>query len=217
MSIFIDSSNLNHIQSACESGWVRGITTNPLLLAQSDLNPRDFLAALKPLSSGPVFYQLVSESFEDMIEEAYHVQEILEKQLVIKLPPNDLGFQVCSQLSTKIACCPTAIYSASQALVAKESGAQFIAVYVNRASRLMGDGIQLVRDISAVLKGSNTELLAASLKSSEEAVASIIAGARHLTLPYETLIQMSKHELSEEAIQQFQENGLGLTNTRTID
>ena len=145
-----------------------------------------------------------------MIKEAYQAQEILEKQLVLKLPPNDLGFQVCAQLSTKIACCPTAIYSPVQALIARESGAQYIAVYVNRASRLLGDGIQLVRDISAVLVDSGTKLLAASLKSPEEAVAAITAGAQHITLPYETLIKMSTHELSEEAIKEFQKGGVGL-------
>jgi transaldolase len=212
MSIFIDSSDLNHIQAASDLGWVRGVTTNPLLLAQSSLKPADLLSSIKEIFSGPVFYQLVSENFETMIDEAYQAQEILEKQLVVKLPPNDLGFQVCAQLSSKISCCPTAIYSPAQALIASESGAQFIAIYVNRATRLLGDGIQLTLDITKVLEGTRTELLAASLKSPAEAVAASTAGAQHLTLPYETLVQMSKHVLSNEAIQQFQEDGTGLTS-----
>jgi len=207
MSIFIDSSDLNHIQAASDLGWVRGVTTNPLLLAQSSLKPADLLSSIKE-----IFYQLVSENFETMIDEAYQAQEILEKQLVVKLPPNDLGFQVCAQLSSKISCCPTAIYSPAQALIASESGAQFIAIYVNRATRLLGDGIQLTLDITKVLEGTRTELLAASLKSPAEAVAASTAGAQHLTLPYETLVQMSKHVLSNEAIQQFQEDGTGLTS-----
>ncbi|MCF6239454.1 MAG: transaldolase, partial [Candidatus Marinimicrobia bacterium] len=77
-------------------------------------------------------------------------------------------------------------------------------------TRLMGDGIQLLGEISSVLSGGGTELLAASLKSPAEAVAAVTAGAQHLTLPHETLILMSKHELSNVAIAEFQKNGAGL-------
>ncbi len=210
MSIFIDSTNLNHIEASSKLGWVRGVTTNPLLLAQANMAVDSLLSAIKQLCSGPIFYQLMAETFDQMITEAYQVQKILDKQLILKLPPSDLGFQVSAQLSSKIACCPTAIYSPAQALIAREAGAQYIAVYVNRASRLMGDGIQLVRDIDGVLAGSKTELLAASIKSPAEAVEAITAGAQHLTLPYETLIQMTRHELSNAAIEQFQNEGVGL-------
>ncbi|MCF7823367.1 MAG: transaldolase [Candidatus Marinimicrobia bacterium] len=210
MAIYIDSSNLKHIRSVLELGWVRGVTTNPILLNQSDLEARGVLSAIKELTAGPVFYQLVAENFEAMLDEAEEALEILEKRLVVKLPPNDLGFRVCSELSSKIACCPTAIYAPAQALIAREVYAQYIAVYVNRATRLMGDGIQLIRDISEVLKGSRTELLAASLKSPDEAIAALTAGAHHLTLPYETLSQLSFHTLSDAAIREFRETGSGI-------
>ena len=210
MSIFIDSSDLEHIKTTLDLGWIKGVTTNPTLINQSELETEDILTAIKVLATGPVFYQLVTENFKQMLDEAQRSQEILEKRLVVKLPPNDLGFKVCSHLSSKIACCPTAIYSPAQALIARESGAQYIAVYVNRATRLMGNGLQLVKDISKVLEGSRTELLAASLKSPKEAIDALTAGADHLTLPYETVIQMSQHELSNEAIQQFKESGRGL-------
>lgn len=210
MSILIDSADLKHIESACKLGWVKGVTTNPLLVAQSKVSPKALFSELKALTPGPIYYQLMASNFEEMLDEAYLVRDILEQQLVIKLPPSDLGFRICSQLSTKIACCPTAIYSPAQALIAVESGAQYIAVYVNRATRLMGDGIQLVRDISAVLANSVTEMVAASLKSPGEAVSAFTAGAHHLTLPHDTLSQMSEHELSNEAVRQFQKDGIGL-------
>ncbi len=217
MSIFIDSANLDHIKSALDLGWVRGVTTNPLLLAKENMKGSIRLSEIKDLTFGPVFYQLMDETFEGMINEAHEAAKILEKQLVVKLPPSDLGFKVCSELSIKMNCCPTAIYSPAQALIASEAGAQYIAVYVNRATRLMGNGIQLVKDISTVLEGSRTELLAASIKSPGEAVNAITAGAQHLTLPYETLVQMSHHELSEDAIREFQKKGTGLSSMKTID
>lgn len=210
MAIFIDSAHEDQIRTALALGWVRGVTTNPLLLAQSAQSPEAVLSFLKALQTGPVFYQLTRLSFNDMVAEAHAAQNILEGQLVVKLPPTELGFKVCSELSSRMACCPTAIYSPAQALVARETGASYLAVYVNRASRLMGDGIQLVAEIARVLNGSSTSLLAASLKSPEEAVAALLAGADHLTLPFDTLMAMSKHELSDAAVQQFQAEGIGL-------
>ncbi|MBC8377114.1 MAG: transaldolase [FCB group bacterium] len=210
MSIFIDSANLIQIKTALELGWVQGITTNPLLLAQSDLELKALFVALRKLNDGPIFYQLTSNSFESSIAEAHQTLELLEKQLVIKLPPTDLGFRLCSELSSRIPCCPTAIYSPAQALVAREAGAQYLAVYVNRATRLMGDGLKLIEDIAAILKDSQTKLLAASLKSPDEATLAFLAGAHHLTLPYSTLMDMSRHPLSDEAVKQFETEGVGL-------
>ena len=210
MSIFIDASNLSHIKTAMESGWVSGVTTNPLILAQSELQPPEVLKRIKALCSGPIFYQLVSTTFNEMITEAHQAVAILEKQLVVKLPPNEMGFRVCSELSSRMACCPTAIYSPAQALIARMAGAQYIAVYVNRATRLLGDGLEITKEISKVLMGSHTELLAASLKSSTEAVAAFTAGAQHLTLPYDTYLAMSKHDLSDDAIEEFQKKGTGI-------
>jgi len=210
MSIFIDSANLTHIQRTTELGWVKGITTNPLILAKAGTDISTVLSALKSFNTGPIFYQLTATSFDSMINEAHQALAILEKQLVVKLAPNELGFKVCSELSSRMPCCPTAIYSPAQALIAREAGAQYIAVYVNRASRLLGDGIQLVRELAEVLSGSHTELLAASLKSPAEAVSANNAGAQHLTLPYKTLMAMTNNEFSDEAIKEFGENGSGL-------
>ncbi|MCF7825489.1 MAG: transaldolase [Candidatus Marinimicrobia bacterium] len=213
MSIFIDSANLKHVKLAMELGWVKGITTNPLLLAQSQQDTSTLLKALRELSDGSIFYQLTADTFDAALAEAHQAMQILEKQLVVKLPPTELGFQLCSELSSRMACCPTAIYSVSQALVAREAGAQYLAVYVNRATRLMGDGLKLIEEISGVLRESQTKLLAASLKSPEEASQAFSAGADHLTLPYTTLMEMTQHPLSEAAVKQFREEGKGLNQS----
>jgi len=197
-----------------ELGWIKGITTNPVLLAQSEIDVSKLLKTLRSISDGPIFYQLTASSFDAAIDEAHQALDILEKQLVVKLPPTELGFRLCSELASRMACCPTAIYSSAQALVAREAGAQYLAVYVNRATRLLGDGIKLIEEIATILEGSRTTLLAASLKSPLEASQAFSAGADHLTLPYSTITEMAKHPLSEDAIKQFQAEGKGLNQTQ---
>jgi transaldolase len=66
--------------------------------------------------------------------------------------------------------------------------------YVQRATRLLGDGFALVQDMADVLKKTNTEILAASIKSPEEAVKTLLAGAHQKTLPFDVLQAMTVHE-----------------------
>ena len=61
-----------------------------------------------------------------------------------------------------------------------------------------------------ILQGSDTEILAASIKSPQEASATLQAGAHHLTLPLNILQQMTTHELSSQTVEQFKENGCGI-------
>jgi transaldolase len=68
--------------------------------------------------------------------------------------------------------------------------------------------------MSSVLKGTGMEILAASIKSPEEAAASIQAGADHLTLPLAMLqvamLQaIATHELSHQTVADFAAGGVG--------
>jgi transaldolase len=189
---------------------VRGVTTNPLLLAKTDHDVRTVLSELARLEIGPLFYQLVSPTLEGMHEEMMQAAKLVGPALVLKVPPSQVGFQFVSQ-GVDHPCCVTAVYSPAQALIAREAGASYVAVYVNRATRLMGDGIQLVSDVAEILAGSSTEIIAASVKSSEEACASLAAGAQHLTLPYEVLTGLITHPLSEQTMVEFQASGVGIS------
>jgi transaldolase len=82
---------------------------------------------------------------------------------------------------------------------------------VNRSTRLLGDGLKLVKEVAEILKHSKTEIIAASIKSPEEACAALAAGAHHLTLPYDILMSLITHPLSEQTAAEFQASGIGLS------
>ncbi|WP_347273065.1 transaldolase family protein [Candidatus Kuenenia sp.] len=210
MSIFIDTATPEEAKIAKDFGWVKGITTNPLLLAGAGRKAESVLAQLAELNMGKLFYQLISSNSKDMHKEARMAKEIAGDQLVLKIPPVAAGFQAVYSLSKEIPCCVTALYSVSQALVAREAGAQYIAVYVNRATKLIGNGLALLNAMSKILHGSTTEILAASIKSSEEVSSSLLYGADHLTLPFNLLSTLCIHEHSEEAVRQFNSGGTGI-------
>ncbi|MCA1992225.1 MAG: transaldolase [Coleofasciculus sp. S288] len=208
--IYLDSALVTEAQVVEKLGWVKGITTNPTLLAKSDLPPETTLQQLAQISPGELYYQLTASDFDGMVAEGRKAFEIIGEKTVLKVPATSVGFQVVAFLSREIPCAMTAIYSAAQAAVSREAGANYAIAYVNRATRLLGDGLALVQDMASVLKGSNTEILAASLKSPEEAAAALQAGAHHLTLPLSILQAMTTHQLSQQTVEEFNKTGRGL-------
>ncbi len=210
MGIYLDTAIVAEAASASKFGWLSGITTNPTLLGKSDLSPDVTLKQLAKLIPGEVYYQLTASDFDGMIAEGKAAFELIGQQTVLKVPATAAGFQAVAHLSPSIPCAVTAIYSASQAVVSAEAGAKYAIAYVNRATRLLGDGFALVQDMANVLKKSNTEILAASIKSPEEAVKTLLAGAHHLTLPFDVLQAMTVHELSQQTVDEFAKNGRGI-------
>jgi transaldolase len=149
-----------------------------------------------------------------MLAEGRKAYEIIGSQTILKIPATTVGFEAVAQLSTEIKCAVTAIYSPAQAAVAKEAGAKMAIAYVNRATRLLGDGIALVKNMASILALSDTEILAASIKSPIEAAAALQAGAHHLTLPLAMLQAMTTHEFSQKTVAEFTQTGIGLFTVR---
>ncbi|MFM1843652.1 MAG: hypothetical protein RLZZ490_2395 [Cyanobacteriota bacterium] len=208
--IYLDSALIETAQKVTQVGWVKGITTNPTLLAQSPLSPLDTLQALAKLSPGELYYQLVSTRYEEMLVEGRFARDVIGSQTVLKIPATPTGFQVLATLSKEITCSVTAIYHPAQAAIASEAGAKYAIAYVNRATRLLGDGLALVKQMAQVLAHSPTEILAASIKSADEAAQALMAGADHLTLPWDILDAMTHHPLSEQTMLDFNQQGKGL-------
>src|SRR5690349_13653479 len=116
MTIFIDSALVAEVEYARSLGWVRGVTTNPVLLAKAGGEARTVLASLAHLEMGPLFYQLVSPTLDGMCKEMEHAAKIVGPALVLKVPPTHVGFQFVNQC-IDVPFCVTAVYSSAQALV----------------------------------------------------------------------------------------------------
>jgi transaldolase len=205
MALFIDSAKKEEIEEVAKLGLIKGITTNPKLLATTKRPALDVIKELAVLSPGYLFYQLTEETLTEMEKEAYEFWGLAPEKIALKIPARTSNFTLLRELGEKIPCAVTAIFSVEQAYLACELGARFLIPYVNRATRLQGDGIKLVRRMRKVIEAlkSKAEILAASIKTTQEAVEAILAGAHHLSLPYELIIALGNHPLSEEAIREF--------------
>jgi transaldolase len=234
VAIYLDSAIPEEAKRAASLGFVQGITTNPKLLAEVPRAPREVLRELCHICSGTVFYQLTAESVSQRLEEAEQIlllndefkqmeQEALEKQaqglgtggevlfpglgrVGLKIPASTDNMALVAAFSARGAqVAVTTLFSLAQAYVACEAGATYLLPYVNRTTRLRGDGAAFVRDLARVCEsvGQGTEILAASVKSPEEAVLTLLAGAHHISMPLPVLLAMGHDPLSEQAVSDF--------------
>ena len=237
MAIYLDSAIPDEARQAMGLGFVSGITTNPILLAKVKRPASEVLRELCGICPGTVFYQLNAPTVSERLEEGEQIlllneelqrknDEALdqwERQLAedaplsqlwatvgLKIPASTENMALVEEFSTRgMQVAVTALFSLAQGYVACEAGATYLLPYVNRTTRLRGDGVGFVRQLvqlcQAVDRG--TEVLAASVKSPEEAVQTLLAGAHHVSMPLSVLLAMGHDPLSVQAVADFAQAG----------
>lgn len=217
MAIYLDSASPDDARRAAEFGCVVGVTTNPKLLARAGKSVEELIPSLcDVMGQGIVFYQLTAATREERVEEAYRVTDLRPGCVGLKIPCTTENLKILPRLaSSGLTCAVTAVFSAYQAFLACQLGADYLLPYVNRATRQLGDGIALVERIAKVIEVTEapTELLAASFRTAGEVVEAVLVGADHVTISLELLESLGDHPLSDHAIvgfAQFTEHGTGL-------
>jgi transaldolase len=204
MAIYLDSAMIDDVRRAKALGFVEAYTTNPTHIAKTGRPGLDVLREILATVDKPVFYQVTAESVEARIDQIWEAHRIGAGRVVIKVPATTENYTIVSQLAPSgITFCVTAACSAMQAYLAAQVGAAYVAPYVNRLTRQLGDGVAVVRDMAAAVQGTKTLVLAASLKSVDEVAAALMAGARHLTMPLDLILALGEHELTQQAIAEF--------------
>jgi len=205
MSLFLDSAFVADARQAMTFGFVAGITTNPKLLAGVDRKPEDVIAELADICPGPVFYQLTAPTVIERETEARRILA-LRPNIALKIGMTTENLALAERFTREgVKVGLTASYSAAQTYLACEAGVTYSIAYVNRSTRLQGNGVTLVSEMRAVIDACDTPttILVASLKSPAEVVQAVIAGAHHVTIPLPLLFEMGNHSLSDEAIAEF--------------
>ncbi|MBA7702136.1 Transaldolase [subsurface metagenome] len=207
MRIFLDTADIDQIRQGAKLGVVSGVTTNPSLVSQAGTT--DYEATIKEICSiipGPISTEVVVEGVAPMIEQARQIST-WAKNVVIKIPSTAEGLEVTSTLSKeniKVNC--TLCFSVNQALLAALAGAAYISPFVGRLDDIGQDGMQLVKDIVDIYKKYDeihTEVIAASIRHPQHCVLAAKAGAHIATVPYNVLMQMIRHPLTDIGLSRF--------------
>ncbi|MFA6142553.1 MAG: fructose-6-phosphate aldolase [Candidatus Omnitrophota bacterium] len=205
MKLFIDTANIDEIKEASALGIIDGVTTNPTLIAREG---RDFVSVVKEICQvvdGPISAEAVSLKSDDIIKEARPLSKI-HKNIVIKIPITPDGLKAAKALSKEgIKTNLTLCFSPAQALLAAKAGASYVSPFIGRLDDIGQVGMDLVRNIRKIYVNYNfkTEIIVASVRNPVHVLESALAGADIATVPYNVLISLIKHPLTDRGIERF--------------
>ena len=205
MKIFLDSADINEIRAHIASGFVDGVTTNPSLIAKSGRNILETISEISEMVDGPVSAEVAAIDHETMLVEGRKLAG-LAPNVTVKVPLTEAGLQTCRALSdagTKVNV--TLCFTAGQAMLAAKAGATFISPFVGRLDDIGQDGMGLIEEICTIYDqyGFETEVLVASVRSTQHIVDAALLGADVVTLPPKILTALYQHPLTDKGLAAF--------------
>ena len=217
IELYLDTVDVEQVArfSACLP--IKGVTTNPSILAKADVGVNLALLKLsKAIGSEARFHvQVVSETIDEIVAEAKGINA-LPYDMVVKVPATEVGLAAIKIIKKeKIKVLATAIYSAQQGFLAALCGADYLAPYVNRMEKMSGDGIGVVADLQQLitLHGLNCKILPASFKNTLQVISVMKLGVEAITLPVNLAAQMITYPVVESAVEQFVQDWRGVFGT----
>lgn len=208
MKFFIDTANADDIRKANDMGIICGVTTNPSLIAKEGRDFNQVISEIASIVDGPISGEVkaTTTDAEGMIKEGREIAAI-HPNMVVKIPMTVEGLKAVKVLSAEgIKTNVTLIFSAAQALLAARAGATYVSPFLGRLDDISMPGIDLINDITEIfmMHDIQTEIIAASVRNPIHVIDCAKAGADIATVPYNVLVQMTKHPLTDQGIEKFQ-------------
>lgn len=209
MKFFIDTANLDQIREANDLGLLDGVTTNPSLMAKEGIKGHDKIMQhyidICNIVKGDISAEVISTDFDGIIKEGLALSE-LHPQIVVKVPMIREGIKAIKYFSDKgIRTNCTLVFSPGQAILAAKAGASYVSPFMGRLDDISYDGVELIQQIVNIytIHGFETEVLAASVRTSLHIVKCAEAGADVVTCPLEPILGLLKHPLTDIGLAKF--------------
>jgi transaldolase len=210
MRLFLDTANIEHIKHGVRLGIISGVTTNPSLVSkEGKVNYKKLVQEICSIVPGPVSTEVISQDTAGMISEAREIAT-WAKNVVVKIPAGLEGIEATHALAKeKIKVNFTLCFSVNQALIAALAGAAYVSPFVGRLDDIGENGMQVIEDIMQVYRQYpeiKTEVIAASIRHPQHCLAAAKLGAHIATVPYQVLLQMARHPLTDIGIARFNDD-----------
>ncbi len=163
MKIFLDTADIDEIKFAVSLGVIDGVTTNPSLIKQAierrggSIDMGEYIKEVLRVSPGPVSLEVISITYEKMVEEAKLLYEKFGGygEVVIKIPvcssldgENNIydGLKAIRELSCLgIPVNATLVMTPEQALLAAKAGATYVSPFAGRIDDYIRDRLGMKR------------------------------------------------------------------------
>ncbi len=210
IELYLDTVDLKQVSRLNACLPLKGVTTNPSILAKAGRGVNQVLPELANIigSEARFHIQVVSQNVDEMVNEAFKINS-LPYDIVVKIPATEVGLAAIKKIKQQnIPVLATAIYSVQQGILAALSGADYLAPYVNRMDTMGNDGIKVVADLQLLLTQQDLEckLLPASFKNTLQVIEVMKLGVKAITIPVDVAVQMLEHPAVDSAVKQFSQD-----------
>lgn len=209
MKFFVDTADLDEIREANDMGILDGVTTNPSLVKdEGNIDFHEHVFKICEIVDGSVSAEVTATDFDGMMEEARDLDQIHEN-VVVKIPLTRDGIKALRALDEEnIRTNCTLCFSPTQAMLAAKAGANYISPFIGRIDDISSNGMQLVEEIVQIYDNYDfdTEILAASIRHPMHVKEAALAGADVATMPFETLMDLLEHPLTDRGLESFLED-----------
>lgn len=223
MKLLIDSANIEDIKHIYKYYPVDGVTTNPSILLKAGKEPYACLDEIvgffkeMDIKHYDLHVQVVNTEAKAMVEEAKRIVDKYGPDTYVKIPAVEEGIYAISLLSAEgYNTTATAIYNAHQAYLAGKAGATYVAPYVNRMTKLYGDGVEVVYKIMAIFQNNQmpTKILGASFKTAEQLTDLAEIGVDAATVPSDLIKKLLDDKDVNDAVAKFNDDFHKLCNDK---
>ena len=209
MHIFLDTANIDQIRQAARLGLISGVTTNPSLVAkEGSSNLKSRILEICSIVDGSVSVEVLSLDAEGMIREAREIAA-WHRNVTVKIPVSEAGYEAISVLSKEnIKTNLTLCFSPTQTLLGARAGATYVSPFVGRLDDIGHHGMDVVSETVEIFTKYNltTQVIAASIRHPLHVLEAAKAGSHIATVPYDVLMKMMKHPLTDIGIARFIED-----------
>ncbi len=205
MKFFVDTADVKEIRELAESGLIDGVTTNPSLVAKAGGDFKKILKEICAVVEGPVSAEVAATDHAGMLDEGRRLAKIADN-IVIKVPLTWDGLKACRTLTMEgTGVNVTLCFNAVQALLAAKAGATYISPFIGRLDDIGLDGMELIGEIRSIYDNYayDTQILAASIRSSNHVKDAALAGADVATVPPQVIRDLVKHPLTDKGLATF--------------
>ena len=212
MKLFVDTGDIEEVRQAAEWGILDGVTTNPSLMAKEGIKGTAAIHAhyktICEMVDGDISAEVLSTDFKSIVDEGKTLAAI-HPNIIVKVPMIKYGVKALKWFTDngiKTNC--TLVFSAGQAILAAKAGAAYVSPFIGRIDDSSWDGVELIAQIAHIysVQGFETEILAASIRSSLHIVKCAEAGADVCTCPLEPILGLLKHPLTDIGLAKFLED-----------
>lgn len=205
--LYVDSADVTRVGELLEGGLVAGVTTNPTILERSGRRVGEIAELYDQWvaqGASEVFFQTWGADASELLANADRILALGDR-VVVKVPATREGFVATRSLVAGGATVlVTAVYSPAQALACASYGVRYVAPYLGRLRDSGRDGVALIADMQAVCAGSETNVIAASLRSPDDIVELRQVGVPYFTAHPDVILGLLSDETSDQAAAEFE-------------